>query len=218
MMPTDSLHLRASAPLPDADRDEDPARRVLPTDDDVPRETLDVLGQARDALMRLIGGVFQAAEAIVTALLHLVQTLAGRDVAETVDRRVADVLDPIVPRLPDASTDPDPAPPADPVPMPEESPASSADPVMPQDELRGHVRDVLLAHAASDAERAAVSPAFVGMVSAGVQFALSVERQFPGAIDALQERVPIAPSDEAPVTSGPAEAAPEASLPEPVLI
>ena len=183
-----TARLATGTSLLTAPQDDDDARRPLPTDADVPRETLDVLAQARDALVRLVSGVFQAAEAIVTALLRLVQSVAGRDVAEAVDDQVADVLDPLVPRLPaledkpladvtskvEAETRGDDTATGDPVP----TRTSDAD-------LKAHVRDVLLDHADGDAERAAVSPAFVEMVTTGVRFALSVERQFPGAVDAL---------------------------------
>lgn len=166
-------------------RDDD--RRLVPIEDDqdVPRETLDILGQGRDALIQLISGVFQAAAAIVTALFRLVQSIAGRDVAEAVDRSVADVLDPLVPDLPGSGEAP---PPPVPPPTLTDSPLPTS--VTSTDtgtmSLRDEVRDVLLAHARSDEERAGVSPAFVEMVTTGVQFVLSVERQFPGAIDALQ--------------------------------
>ena len=193
------------AESPEAD---DAGRRLLP-DDDVPQETLDVLGQARDALLGLIGGVFQAAEAIVTALLHLVQTIAGRDAAEAVDRGVAGVLDPLVPdRLPAGDGSPTPT-----APVLAEAPRGAA--ARSEDatsSLRDDVRDVLLEHAGSDTERAAVSPAFVEMVATGAQFLLSVERQFPGAIDALQAREAVPEVDAAGACHA-SEAPAEAALP-----
>ena len=219
-MSTDILTPQTAHPSPvslaESPEADDAGRRLLP-DDDVPQETLDVLGQARDALLGLIGGVFQAAEAIVTALLHLVQTIAGRGAAEAVDRGVAGVLDPLVPDLPpggDGSSAPT-------APGPAEAPAlprvAVAEPGSAASSLRDDVRDVLLAHAGSDAERAAVSPAFVEMVATGAQFLLSVERQFPGAIDALQAREAVPEVDaagECHASEAPAEAAlPRAEAP-----
>ena len=195
-------------------RDEAPI--PLP-DDDVPQETINVLGQGRDVLLRLIGAVFRAAAEIVAALLRLVQSVAGREAAETVDGRVADVLDPGRSRGgagPDADRpgeDREATPPeADPSePAPPEAARSEADPG-----LRDDVREVLLAHAETDAERSAISPAFVDMVTAGVRFVASVERQFPGAIDALHARDALERGEAAtpPATSG-GGAAPEAEAP-----
>lgn len=195
MIPSDTPTVIRTPPMPSAltgaSTDDDPRRRLVPVEDtdEVPRETLDILGQARDALFQLLGGIFQAAEAIVTALLRLVQSIAGREVAEAVDRGVADVLDPLVPDLPPSGESPGEETPA-PIPTSEtDDPAPPTPPVETRAAtLRDEVRDVLLDHAGSEEERAAVSPAFVEMVTTGVQFALSVERQFPGAVDALQAR------------------------------
>ena len=158
--------------VPPKRRDEPPL--PLPTDDEVPQETIDVLAGGRDALLRLVGAVFRAAGEIVAALLRLVQTVAGRDAAEAVDRRAAGALDPLVPDARPGQERAAPPPAAPP------TGGGAADPG-----LRDDVRGVLLAHAGTDAERDAVSPAFVDAVTAGVRFALSVERQFPGAVAAL---------------------------------
>ncbi len=217
-MTTDALPTTTARPLARhsgapplfAPRDrEDDAPRLLPDDDDVPRQTLDVLGQARDALILLIGGVFQAAGAIVTALLRLVESVAGRDVAEAVDDRVADAIGPFVPPLPASALGRETGPGVD------RGPAQDSDTSRPSEDQALHdgVRDVLLAHAGTEAEREAVSPAFVEMVTTGVRFVLSVERQFPGALDALRDLDASTPEPvdvaESPVTldASPAEPA-----------
>ena len=166
--------------LPRTRRDE--PRLPMPTDDEVPQETIHALAQGCDALLRLVGAVFRAASEIVSALLRLVQSVAGREVAEAVDGRVAGALGPLAPRGSGggkgrAERDPEPA-----RPEPQTLPADAR--------LRAGVREVLLTYAETGAERAAVSPAFVDVVTAGVRFVVSVERQFPGAIAVLQARAP----------------------------
>lgn len=190
------------------DEDKDAPRLPLPTDDEIPGETVAVLAQARDALVRLVGAVFQAATEIVGALLRFIQTVAGREVAEEVDRRVADTLDPLVPnslgalrKAPETGA----KTPSDEVPVPDKASSASGD---DRAALREGVRDVLETYARTNEEREALSPAFVEMVTTGAQFLLSVERQFPGAIDALQA------SDRAEAAEPPAEARPKAATPD----
>lgn len=164
----------------------------LPTDDEPPQATIDMLGQARDALVRLVGAVFQAAIGIVDALLRLVQAVAGRDVAEGIDRGVAETLDHVLPTLPDAPLpdaarsprEPDAvsAPPPSPTEPPHAGHRSTSDP----NGLYRAVHEILHAHAQTDEERRAISPAFIELVTTGAEFLLSVERRFPGAIDLLQ--------------------------------
>ncbi|MEM6287047.1 MAG: hypothetical protein AAF845_07810 [Bacteroidota bacterium] len=176
--------------LPRDNEEEDP-RLPLPTDDEIPGETIAMLGQASDALVRLIGAVFQAATEIVGALLRLVQTIAGRDAAEAVDQTVADAIDPLIPDPPrstpeDPEVEPPGETPTDDAPSTDDkAPTASGD---DREALRDGVQDVLETYARTDEEREALSPAFIEMVTTGVQFLLSVERQFPGAIDALQAR------------------------------
>ena len=174
-----------------SDKDEDAL--PLPTDDEVPQATIHMLGQARDALMRLVGAVFQAAIGIVDALLRLVQTVAGRDVADGVDRGIAEALDQVIPDLPMPREDPAPAPtssapgpdPATP-PSPTEIPPLAERSASDPDGLYRAVHEILHAHARTDEERRAISPALVELVTTGAGFLLSVERRFPGAIDQLQ--------------------------------
>lgn len=144
-------------------RDEPPL--PLPADDEVPQETIDALARGRDALLGLVGAVFRAAAEIVAALLRLVESVAGRGAAEAVDGGTAEALRPLVPR------EPAPAPPG------------AAGPA-----LRDCVGAVLLERAETAAERAAVTPAFVDLVTAGVRFAASVERQSPGTVAALDRK------------------------------
>ncbi len=183
----DDPRLRVLVPLKAPERDDDRDRWV-PMDDDekVPGETLAQLGLVRSALVTLVDGLFGAAEAIVAALLRLVQDIAGRDVAEAVDQGVADVVDPLVSRLPGADRTLPPGAPTGEAPTDRPEAPPDLDERDAAD-LRSGVREILLAHAGSDAERQAVSPALVEMVvTTGVQFLLSVERQFPGAIEAFE--------------------------------
>ena len=62
-------------------RDEAPL--PLPTDDEHPPETIDVLGRARLALMMRVGTVFLNATDVVTALLRVVQSAANPDAPDT---------------------------------------------------------------------------------------------------------------------------------------
>ena len=183
------LHAYASARSSDPDEDALP----LPTDDEVPQATITMLGEARDTLMRLVGAVFQAAIGIVDALLRLVQTVAGRDVAGLVDRGVAGTLDRVLPDLPAPRDTPAPAEP----PAPASStrgvgaPGPSASPVAERsasgpDGLYRAVHEILHTYARTDEERRAITPALVELVTTGAGFLLSVERRFPGAIGRLQ--------------------------------
>ena len=108
---------------------------------------------------------------------------AGTEVAEAVGRKVADTLAPLIPDKAAPETELS-------VPTSTKTPSDEAK-LSPREDrgaLRDDVREVLEVHAVTGDERAALSPAFVEMVTTGVQFLLSVERQFPDAIDALQVR------------------------------
>ena len=173
-------------------KDDDERTLPLPTDDEeVPQQTIAMLVMARDSLFRLVGAVFECAVEIVASILRLIQGVAGREVAEQVDAWAAGGLGAVLagPAGPLQSAPPpsalEPAPvEAEPAGAPSRARAPVSDGVDAR--LRDGIEAIFSAHAQSDEERAAISPSLVEMATIGAQFLLSVERQYPGAIDALQ--------------------------------
>lgn len=182
--------------VPLAPRQKTPSGSILPLPNDEeepPGETIAVLEQARAALLKVIGSLFDAAVAIVGALLSLVQSLAGREAAEVVDKTAAEVLDTVIPDLP-TDTAPTTDPPTDKTPTTDpptsETPTGTVpvDPATPdRAAVEASVRDILVTNA-TEAEQGKITDQLVDLVTSGVLFMTSLEAQHPGLIERVMER------------------------------
>ena len=193
-MPVLDRRTLSGVPRPPGEK-EKPSASFLPLPDDdetPPGETIAMLEQARAALLKVIGALFDAAVTIVGALLSLVQTLAGRGAAEALDKTAANALDPLIPDLP-ASTAPSEEPTTKPIPEktpPSEGPTerSAAGPKPPDREaVEAQVRAILVANAAED-EQPGITDQLVDLVASGVLFMTSLEARHPGLIEHVMAR------------------------------
>ena len=175
--------------LLDSDKRKPGSFLPLPTDDEPPQETIAVLEEARAALLHVIGALFDAAVQIVGSLLSLVQKLAGRGAAETVDKAAAEVLDEVVPDLPiapdaDAPTK-TPEVPTGETPgetSPDDAPPAKTPTAPDRAAVAAEVRTILTSNATPE-EQAKITDQVVDLVTSGVLFMHSLEQQHPGLIE-----------------------------------
>lgn len=188
----------AGVPMLGSDKDKPSSYLPLPNDDEAPPgQTIAVLEEARAALFHVLGALFDAAVQIVGSLLSLVQSLAGRNAAETVDKAAAEVLDGVIPNLP---VPPDANPPGETTKLPTgETPAGTtpegAPPVEPEKQptapdreaVMAEVRGILTTNATPE-EQSKITDQLVDLVTSGVLFMHSLEQQHPGLIERVMAR------------------------------